>query len=777
MQKKIFTLLLSFSFCLETINAQTIKGTILDYNSQMSVIGATIRVLNSEPIKGTTTDIDGKFIINDAPLGQQIVSISYIGYKTETVEVLVSSGKEAIINLTLEEDQEILQTVEVVAKKKTSSVNKLAKISSNAMNIQSVSRISGGRSDVARFVANFAGVAAQSDTKNDIIIRGNSSNGVQWRLDGIPISNPNHFASFGTTNGTFSALNSNMLAQSDFLTGAFPAEYGNALSGVIDLQLKVGNKDNHEFTTQVGAWSGAELQAEGPLLKKLNGSYAVAYRYSFADILNRVGLSPNSDGTPQYQDICYNLDFHKKKHHFNTFGLLGLSNQNHKTSEIAIKTLGRPANEYVDFLSQMQQLGFRHQWLIDETSYWKNTLLVGGSTLDNENGFDKGKATEVLNSNGKDSENSLRFSSQFNKIFSKLLTLRAGYVFQKTSYSSFFESKINNKDFWVFRDFNQHLDLHETYAQLQYKVKKRYSINAGVHAQYSPFIERISIEPRMALKLKLSNKNDLVLAYGLHSQMPILSVVMYQDANKNLPNRNLDFLRSHHFVLGWDKKLPNDWRVHAETYFQYLTNVPIQKNNPGFSILNFGSEHGDFNYENLVSEGFGRNYGVEFSLSRTFKDGFYCTLNTSLFQSQYLTSDKVWRNTAFNNRFILTTLLGKEFKFRNPNNVFTIDTKINTMGGSFYTPIDLEKSNLAKRQINKEQSAFSESMPASFQFDLRLGIRKNSRRVTHTFYFDLTNVTNQRNIIGYYYDSINQMIAPRYRNFDVLPDFIYKLQF
>jgi hypothetical protein len=756
--------------------AQTIKGSILDHNSQSGIIGATVTIQNSEPLKGSVTDLDGNFLLENCPLGQHVISISYVGYKAETVEVLVSAGKEAIVQITLEEDQEILQSVVIVAQKKTSTVNKLAKISANTMAMQTVSRISGGRGDVARFTSSFAGVAPSSDGRNDITVRGNNSNGILWRLEGMPIANPNHFASFGSTSGAFSALNSNMLAQSDFLTGAFPAEYGNGLSGVLDLQLKVGNKEKHEVTTQIGAWSGVEIQTEGPLLKRLNGSYALAYRYSFVDIMRRIGYNPTGDASPQYSDLCYNFDFHKKKQHFNFFGIAGIANMTYANSKTAGKTQGRPTNEYMNYKSKILQVGLRYQYLINETSYWKNTLYYGKNNMEIESGMDKGEATEFLTSQSFNDENSWRFSSQFNKRFSKQLNFRAGIISQQTKYTNYFKSIINRKEWYTYRDLSADLWMHEAYAQIQYKVKKRYSLNLGVHSQYSPYTKHSILEPRAALKIKLPQKNDLVLAYGLHSQLPILNVLFYADAKGNFSNKNLDFLRSHHFVIGWDKKLANDWNVHAETYFQYLTHVPIQKNTPSFSILNFGSESYRTNYDSLVNNGLGRNHGIELSLSRSYKNGFYCTVNTSFFQSKYKTSDDIWRNTAFNNRFIISALAGKEFSLTK-SSVITVDSKISTMGGNFYTPIDLAKSKAATREIRDDAAAFSATVPTVFQFDLRIGFRIDGKHRTQTFYLDLSNLTNRENISGYYYDRISQSILARYNNLGILPDFMYKLQF
>ena len=158
--------------------------------------------------------------------------------------------------------------------------------------------------------ANFAGVLTSRDNRNDIIIRGNSPIGVQYRLNGIKITNPNHFGAEGTTGGPITMLNTNLLANSDFLTGAFPAEYGNALAGVFDLKLRTGNSEKHEYWAQMG-FNGLEFGLEGPFSKKTAATYLAAYRYSLTDIIEKMGVKLKESA--RYQDLSFNLNFPTKK--------------------------------------------------------------------------------------------------------------------------------------------------------------------------------------------------------------------------------------------------------------------------------------------------------------------------------------------------------------------------------------------------------------------------------------------------------------------------------
>lgn len=262
---------------------QNVKGTIVDNTSNTPLIGATVELISEINSNGTTTDIDGYFRLENIPVGRHTFRVSYLGYFPIVLpDMEVNAGKELIINVGLEESVEKLSEVVVTAEaEKDQAQNKLATLSARTFGVEEVTRYSGGRSDVARLAANFAGVATSNDSRNDIVIRGNSPTGVLWRLEGIPIPNPNHFSTLGTTGGPVSALNPNLLKNSDFLTSAFPSEYGNALAGVFDLGFRSGNRDEHEFMFQMGAISGIEAMVEGPLNKKKGSAYLVSGRYAF----------------------------------------------------------------------------------------------------------------------------------------------------------------------------------------------------------------------------------------------------------------------------------------------------------------------------------------------------------------------------------------------------------------------------------------------------------------------------------------------------------------
>jgi len=259
--KKLF-ILLSFLFSLMSF-AQTgiIRGTITDKQSEKSIAGATVELVNDS--NSSLTDENGNFALTNVPLGRQTIRISFLGFENTTVpDIDVTSGKEVVVVVSLTESFNVLEEVVIASDRnnKARSINKLAAVSARQFSPEEVNRYAGGRSDVARLAPNFAGVATADDSRNDIVVRGNSPTGLLWRLEGIPIPSPNHFSTLGTTGSPVSALNPNLLANSDFITSAFPAGYGNAIGGVFDLGLRKGQQyyitmhdDEHQICAEEAA--------------------------------------------------------------------------------------------------------------------------------------------------------------------------------------------------------------------------------------------------------------------------------------------------------------------------------------------------------------------------------------------------------------------------------------------------------------------------------------------------------------------------------------------
>ncbi|MCC6462842.1 MAG: TonB-dependent receptor [Saprospiraceae bacterium] len=759
------------------LSAQTIRGVVIDKITESALPGALIDLPGLAEPRGAVTDSLGGFVIKNLAPGRYQLRVRYLGFDDEILpDVLVTSGKDADLRILLEESTQALQVVTITGTNKAKPVNRLAKVSAIALNPESVMRYSGGRNNIARMAGNFAGIGVTDDYQNDIVVRGNSPTGLLWRLEGVPVPNPGHLSTYGNTGGSFNALNPNLLGQSDFLTGAFPAEYGNSIAGVMDMNFRTGNKERFEFTGQVGAWSGVEATAEGPLWRRQNGSFLVGYRYSFVDLLQGLGVRAGGNYVPQYQDLNWKLDFGKAKHRFSLFGLAGKSHIFVSGADVDPENPYHPPTRDSELGSELAIVGLRYQWLIDSVSYWRTVLAFSHNQMYSK-GWERDPGTSARTQwlEETNREDGLRLSSLWQRRHTKRLTLRAGILLHSNAIDTRLLTRQQTPDFAPVRDYEGRLWLYEAFAQVQYKVKKRYSLNIGLHTQHLPLSGKTSVEPRAAFKLKLPNDNDLILAYGYHSQTPATAALFFADSSGAAPNHGLDFLRSQQWVLSWAKKWDSGWRLRGEAYFQGQSRVPVRQQADGFSLLNFGSSFALWDFSDLRSTGKGRNYGLEGTLSKSYKDGFYSLFTVSLFQSEYQGSDGVWRSTAFNSRYIANALIGKEFALGR-RLVLTADTKLSLSGGRWYTPIDLAQSKLFGSEVYDEQQPYSEQYPLFFRWDAKLGLRYNARRLTHHLFLDFTNLSNRRNVFAYRYFQGMDTTSTQYQ-LGFTPDFVYRIQF
>lgn len=773
--------LLSFACLLtwlvgNTLSAQTIRGVVRDKITESPLPGALVDLPDLTEPRGAVTDVEGVFVIKDLAPGRYQVRVRYLGFDDEVLpDVLVTTGKDVDLEILLEESAQALQAVTITGTNKVKPVNRLAKVSAIALNPETVARYSGGRSNVARMAGNFAGIGAADDYQNDLVIRGNSPSGLLWRLDGVPIPNPSHLSTYGNSSGSFNALNPNLLGQSDFLTGAFPAEYGNTIAGVMDMNFRSGNKERYEFTGQIGAWSGVEATTEGPLWRRQNGSFLVGYRYSFVDLLQGLGVRAGGNYVPQYQDLNWKLDFGKGRHHFAFFGLAGTSHILVRGADVDPENPYHPPTRDSELGSKLAVAGVRYQWLIDTVSYWRTVLAYSHNQMYSK-GWElqpNGDRTQWLDETNR--EDGLRITSLWQRRQTNRITLRAGAQAQGTGIDTRLLTRRGTPDYMPVRDYNGGLWLLEAFAQVQYKVKKRYSVNIGLHTQHLPLSGKTSLEPRAAIKFKLPNGNDLILAYGYHSQTVAPAALFFIDTSGAAPNRKLDFLRSHQGVLAWAKKWDSGWRLRTEAYYQWQIKVPVHRQADGYSLLNFGSSFALWDFSNLTSTGNGRNYGLEITLAKTYHNGFYGLFTASLFQSEYRGSDGVWRNTAFNSQYILNALLGKEFPV-GEHLVLTTDTKLSASGGRWFTPIDLAKSMAFGDEVYDDTRPYSLQYPAFFRWDAKVGLRYNARRLTHHLFLDFTNLTNRKNVFAYRYFRGMSGTSTQYQ-LGFTPDFVYRIQF
>ncbi len=762
---------------------QTIRGTVVDKISQSPIPGAVIQVLNTSPLLVTSTDVDGKFTFPQVAVGKQSINVSMMGYKPLVLQNLsVNSGKELVLNISIEEDAQKVDEVVVKAKvDKTKALNEMSTVSTRTFSVEETQKFAAAANDPARMALAFAGVVSAGDGNNHISIRGNSPNGLLWRMEGVDIPNPNHFSNVGTSGGGISILSSQLLSNSDFSTGAFAAEYGNALSGVFDLKLRKGNNQKREYTFQLGVL-GADFAAEGPIKKGYEGSYLINYRYSTLSVLSKIGV-PIGDGVTNFQDLSVNISLPTKTlGTFGIFGFGGLSSQNvnaKKDSTLWKTDFWQQYNS--QFYSNTGAIGLNNTKLFNNQSYLKTALVFSGTL--------NGDITEKLLYDYKNiqtqyeqefTQKKITFSSTYTQKINARNNIRTGIILNNLTYN-LSQSDVGDSTVLIERINNKGVtQTAQAFFQWNHKLTPKLTTNVGAHYFQLFLNNSYSIEPRASMRYEMNPKNNFTFGYGLHSQIQPIGVYFSKKLNDDntytLVNKNLGLSKAHHFVLGYDRILNEHTHVKTEVYYQHLFNIPISANpNSTYSILNAMD---GYNIEALNNKGLGKNYGLELTLERFLHKNLYYLLSGSLYDSKYKASNNNWYNTRFNTNYALTFTAGKEWTLseKRKSRIIGFNIKSIYVGGFRYTPIDLAASIAAGETKEVEGKTFENKNPDYYRLDIRLSVKRNYKKVTSTFAIDIQNTTNRKNVGGQYFDSVSGNVKYWYQT-PLLPLLSYRIEF
>jgi len=788
-RKGIFFLTFVFTsgHLLATEPVSSIRGRVADAATDHPLAGAHIILHGTDPLVGTTSDANGNFHLTGIPTGRHRLEVRYVGYGSRMIDnILVTSGREVSLEITLEEQSTTLGALVVTGgADKDQALNELAHVSSRTFSVEETERYAGSLGDPARMAANFAGVMTQNDSRNDIIIRGNSPSGVIWRMEGVEIANPNHFGAQGTTGGPVSMVNNNLLSNSDFLTGAFPAEYGNGMAGVFDLNLRSGNPRKREFTGQIG-FNGFELGAEGPAFKTKNGqraSYLANYRYSTMGLMHHIGFDVGTGtAVPQYQDFTFLADIPGTSlGRFRIFGLWGKS-----YIELGRDLSDTTANQYNfrgtanDFGSDLAVAGISNTIFLSPNTRLRSTLSLQQSGTHTR--FDSVKnQTFIPVYRGEQKEVKASFSTQIRHKINANAHLVAGLIIDRydVTFGDSVVSRTHNR-FITITDAKGSLLLTRGYAQWQHRFGNRLTGNAGVHILHMGLNNEWSPEPRMALSYQLSEKGSLNAGFGVHSQVQPKEVYFTETYHSETDsytrsNEGMGLSRSNHFVTGYHHRFSNHFRIKTEAYYQHLYNIPVRRRSPEFSMINTGDFFNAPKIDSLINEGTGRNIGLELTVERFLHKGWYMLFTASVFDSKYTGYDKVWRNTAFNGNYVFNLLGGYEWNLAG-NKILGVNVRTVWAGGKRYIPVDLEASLAKGEEVRDWGNSFSDRYNDYFRTDLRISFRVNHKRVSQEWALDLQNITNHRSIFMESYDVKENEVYQVYQQ-GFMPMMLYRIYF
>jgi hypothetical protein len=809
MSLKKWVLFFSLVACVSNLKSQIVQnvtGSVVDSESKYPLVGAKLYLvaIDSSTTHRQMTDVDGRFLIKDVPIGKYNMKIQYSLYLDRNITVVVNSGKESVVNIELQEDITTTEEIEIVGRKNGGVINEMATVSAQQFSVEETDRYPGSRGDPARMASNFAGVQGADDSRNDIVIRGNSPLGLLWKVEGIDIPNPNHFAVSGSTGGPVAILNNKILANSDFFMSAFPADYGNSISGVFDLRLRNGNSSKHEITGQFG-FLGTEVMAEGPLNSDSRASYLVMGRYSTLSMFQALGISIGTDAVPVYGDGAFKLSFPLKNGgHLSFFGIGGASKIDIKISDQTTFTeeaFGEGDRDQY-FSTAMGIVGMTYKKPLSEKTFFKTTI---GTTYDRQRS-NHDYLVRSLDTNYIDGQEEVlirtdsiyplmgyQFRTYKASVFSSINhkinrqhILRVG-INLDGYYLNNIDSSLNvDHDAFITRhNYSGYAALVQPFVQYKWKVNKKMDLTAGVHSQYFSLSNSWSYaEPRLGWQLRMKNNQKLSAGAGLHSQMQPLYQYTYQtyDSNGNAQtlNEDMDFTKSIHTALGYEKVFKKSLVVKSEVYYQQLYNIPVDQYPSSFSLINQGSGFQRFFPDELVNEGTGTNYGVELTVQKYFDRSFFFLVTGSLFESKYTGSDGVQRNTDFNGNYAVNFLAGKEFKL-NEKNTISAGFKVTAAGGRRYGYVNVDATQENNELVFKDSLFNSRQFRDYFRMDFKLTYKLNTEFLTHEIGLDLVNILNTQNILALSYapDLANpeaEPIAERYQ-LGFLPIFYYRVDF
>ncbi len=740
----LFLILIGSNFIVQaqqssSLQTQEVSGVVTDKLTKETLIGVNILLMNHEPFLGTSTNEHGAFILKDIPVGRHDFKFTYLGFKPIIVRnILVSSGKQTVLNVEMEESIFEGEAIEVVATiQKDKPLNDFAKVSVKQFTVEETQRYAGGLDDPGRLVTVFPGVNSTGGVQNNAIsIRGNAPKSVQWRLEGIEIPNPNHFAGLAIAGGGgLTLFSAQLLSNSDFFTGAFPAEYGNALSGVFDINFRSGNRNRKEHAFQIGI-NGLEASSGGPFKKNGSATYLFNYRFSTLTLLQP--LLP-VEGRIQYQDLSFKIDVStQNKGRFEFWGIGGLDLQTMEAKTDSSKW------EYAfsDFTENRIDLGVgamgvSHSITVNNKGYLKSTLaLSGNSTEYSEERFDDDfNLNPYINID--DNTSRLAFKTLLNQGFSKRISTRTGFELQqlyfnfdlagKPDNSASFQSLIQQKD---------QAQLYQVYHQTEFNLSPRFSIFGGLHGQWFSINKEFVLEPRAAFTWQASANTSFNIGYGLHSQIENLKVYFVQQQTQ-LPNKNLKTSKAHHFVASVDQTIGEVHRVKIEGFWQNMFDVPVIADS-SFSMLNFVH---DFTFtEALVNEGKGENYGVELTFERFMNNGYYYLLTGTWYSNRYQGGDGIWRNGRFDQKIATNVLFGKEYTLKDGGNILGINVRGSITGGERYSPVLQAASMQEEEVILDENSAYSQQFDTHYIVDFSIIYRTNKEKYSTLWALQVKNL-------------------------------------
>lgn len=753
---------------------QKIGGVVTDRLSGKQLAAVSIRVMEKPDLVAVTSD-KGEFVFTNLPVGRYTVQAYCLGYELTVIkEIMLTSQKEVALEIAMDPTHYTLNDVVVVANKERAS-NKMALTGGRLLRIEEVNRYAGGMDDPARLVSSFAGVST-SLGNNGVSVHGNAPSMLQWKLEGIEIPNPNHFADIATLGGgILTSLSTNVLANSDFYNSAFPAEYNNAVSGVFDLKLRTGNNRKHEHTFQAGLL-GLDFASEGPLSRNNDDSYLINYRYSTTGLMSKLSAGETNGQLLDYQDLNFKLNFPSK--HKGTFSMWG----NALVDRFRTKKEPESSRKYTDDhkSSKTDQMsaaaGITHRYFFENGGVLRTTLAT---TYSNNKATEDifSDSTEMPYLNLRNRYTNLILTSSFDKKYAEKHSNKTGFTVTNMYYNTLLDrSPFVGKPLQAISEGKGTTTLLSAYSSSLIEFNKKIYITLGLNAQLLTLNNHWTVEPRAAIRWSSGPKSSIAMAYGLHSRMEKMDVYLVRDKANGQPlNKDVDFTKAHHLSLSYQYKVSDNMRIKLEPFYQYLFHVPVIADS-SYSILNRNLFYVE---DALVNRGKGQHVGLDITIERYLQKGVYYMLTATLFDAKFAGGDAIWHNGKFNRRFIINGLTGKEwFMNKQQRDLLSVNVKLTLQGGERYAPV-LEKSSLnhPDKEIQyEEKNTFAKQFSPMFIANYSISYRLNRLNRSHEIAIKWLNVTGAKEYYGHQYNLKTGIIEPK-KQATSLFNILYRMDF
>lgn len=788
-------------------SSQIIRGWVLDADTEQPLPGATLSLEDATQAYPALSQPNGTFTFGRVPVGRYQLVVRFLGYETQVIsEILLESGKEQVLTVHLRPGSTDLVETVVKGVRPDNSLGSVQTISP-----EQILRFPATYLDPARLATAYAGVVNTNDQANNLSVRGNSPNGLIWRLEGVEIANPNHLSNAGTlgdrplpSGGGVNILSAQLLNSTRFLSGAFTPEYGNALGGIMDMRFREGNNQREEFTAQVGL-IGLDIAAEGPLNTRTGASYLVNYRYSFTGLLGLMGITFGGEDI-RFQDVSANFVLPTRRGKLTLFGLFGRSSNNFTAKADSLREEDKDRFN-IRFDSWTGAGGLTYTQPLN--SRWQWRLSAVASVNQNVRNQTPGVLTESLptqklfqydrNTTARATlHNQLAYRARDDRRLQLGLYLTRWYgsaglwrsatdlgPVPRTLSASTLPKVPNLQEgvLWAW--------LIQPYANYQWVPSEKLTLNVGLHGNVFTLNKNsLSLEPRASVRWQPVPRHTLTLAYGLHSQtqQPIVYLSRprpgFGDANDNL---DLGFTKSHHVVAGYTFQIDESSSLRTEVYYQYLFNVPVgvlrtrpanEKAYDLYSVLNL-LDISEFAEEavGLENKGFGRNTGVELTYQKLLTKNYYVLLTGSLYDSKYRMQTGDWMNTRFNGRHALNLTGGKEYVAQRNRytRIWGVNARVTQLGGFRDRIVDEGNSRRTGRTFYPVND-FTEQLPGYFRADLRVYWKKNRAGYSRTLSLDLLNATGAKNRAYSYYDAVQGKVVAK-NQLGLLPILNYRWEF